>query len=129
MDLVHDRRGPRAVRPLSGCDQHRRRAAERVAAIDEMVHAAAATDPEIRELWPDQADPRYTVITAAARSLTKNPGARPDIPADEATDIMYAVLSPELFLLLTRDRAWPPAKWEQGALRTLSSHLLVDNGL
>ncbi|MGW1107685.1 TetR/AcrR family transcriptional regulator [Streptomyces sp. NPDC002540] len=102
---------------------------ERVAAIDEMVRAATATNPEIRELWPDQSDPRYTVISTAAKSLAEKPGARPDIPADEAADIIYAVLSPELFLLLTRDRAWPPAKWEQWAYRTLSSQLLVANGL
>lgn len=102
---------------------------ERVAAIDEMVRAATATNPEIRELWPDQADPRYTVIATAVKSLTKKPGARSDIPADEAADIIYAVLGPELFLLLTRDRAWPPAKWEQWAYHTLSSQLLVADGL
>ncbi|MFF9509424.1 TetR/AcrR family transcriptional regulator [Streptomyces sp. NPDC014724] len=101
---------------------------ERVAPIDEMVRAATATNPEIRELWPDQADPRYTVISTAAKSLTKKPGARPDIPAAEAADIIYAVLSPELFLLLTRDRAWPPAKWEQWAYHTLSSQLLLAKG-
>ncbi|MER7666419.1 hypothetical protein [Streptomyces sp. NPDC096193] len=42
---------------------------------------------------------------------------------------IYAILSPELFLVLTRYRAWPPAKWEQWAYDTLSSQLLVDNGL
>ena len=80
-------------------------------------------------MWSDQTDPRYTVISTAAKSLTKKPGACPAIPADEAADIIYAVLSPELFLLLTRDRAWPPAKWEQWAYHTLSSQLSVDNGL
>ncbi|MGP3638416.1 TetR/AcrR family transcriptional regulator [Streptomyces sp. 24-1644] len=97
---------------------------ERVAAVSEMVRAATATNPEIRELWPDQADPRYTVISTAAESLIKKPGARPSISAEEAADIIYAVLSPELFLVLTRDRAWPPAKWEQWAYGTLASQLL-----
>ncbi|MFH8371465.1 TetR/AcrR family transcriptional regulator [Streptomyces sp. NPDC018031] len=102
---------------------------ERVAAINEMARAAAATDPEIRELWPDEADPRYAVISTAATSLTRKPGARPGIPADEAADIIYAILSPELFLVLTRDRAWPPAKWERWARRNLGSQLLADGGL
>ncbi|MET7666200.1 TetR/AcrR family transcriptional regulator [Streptomyces sp. NPDC058293] len=101
---------------------------ERVAALNEMVRAATATNPEIRQLWPDQADPRYQVISTAAKSLIKKPGTRPAIPVEEAADVIYAVLSPELFLVLTRDRAWPPAKWEQWAYNTLSSQLLVDNG-
>ncbi|MFE2036615.1 TetR/AcrR family transcriptional regulator [Streptomyces scopuliridis] len=98
---------------------------ERVAAINEMVRAAAATNPEIRELWPDRTDPRYTVISTAARSLTLKPGARPGISAAETADIIYALLSPELFLILTRDRAWSPDKWQRWAYDTLCSQLLV----
>lgn len=97
---------------------------ERVAAVSEMVRAAVATNPEIRELWPDESDPRYTVISTATDALMKKPGARPSVSAEEAVDIVYAVLSPELFLVLTRDRAWPPAKWEQWAHDTLASQLL-----
>ncbi|MEU3996182.1 TetR/AcrR family transcriptional regulator [Streptomyces fungicidicus] len=101
---------------------------ERVAAIAEMVSAAAATDPEIRGLWPDETDPRYEVLSTAAKSLTGKPGARPTLPADEAADILYAVLSPELFLVLTRDRAWPPAKWQRWAHDTLRAQLLAPDG-
>ncbi|MEU6009746.1 TetR family transcriptional regulator [Streptomyces sp. NPDC047453] len=118
---------PTAETALSALTAGTRRTLERVAAVNEMVRAATATNPEIRELWPDQADPRYTVISTAAKSLTKKPGARPSVPVEMAADIIYAVLSPELFLVLTRDRAWPPAKWEQWAYDTLSSQLLADN--
>lgn len=120
---------PTAQSALAALTAGARGTLERVAAITEMVRAAAATNPEIRELWPDGTDPRYTVISTAAKSLTKKPGAHPTISADEAADIIYAVLSPELFLIFTRDRAWPPAKWEQWACDTLSSQLSVDNGL
>ncbi len=102
-----------------------RRTLERVAAINEMVHAATATDPEIRELWPDTTDPRYTVLSTAARALTEKPGARPGLSAEEAADIVYALLSPELFLVLTRDRAWPADKWERWVHDTLGPHLLA----
>ncbi|MEU7697775.1 TetR/AcrR family transcriptional regulator [Streptomyces sp. NPDC039028] len=106
-----------------------RRTLERVAAVNEMVRAAAATNPEIRALWPERADPRYTVISTAARSLAEKPGARRGVPVDEVADILYAVLSPELFLVLTRDRAWPPAKWEEWAYGTLRAQLVVDGAL
>jgi AcrR family transcriptional regulator len=100
---------------------------ERVATIIEMLRAAAASNPEIRGLWPDQRDPRYTVISTAVESLMRKPGARSGIPAGEATDIVYALLSPELFLVLTRDRAWPPATWEQWVYVTLAAQLVTDS--
>ena len=78
-----------------------------------------------RFLWPDETDPRYTVISTAAKALTVKPGARPALSAGEAADIIYAMLSPELFLVLTRDRAWPADKWERWTYDTLCSQLLI----
>ena len=101
---------------------------ERVATITEMLRAAAATNPEIRSQWPDRLDPRYTVISTAVASLMGKPGARSGIPAAEATDIVYALLSPELFLVLTRDRGWSPTSWERWVYDTLASQLLTDSG-
>jgi AcrR family transcriptional regulator len=97
---------------------------ERVAAITEMLRAAAATNPEIRDLWPTGPDPRYLVISTAVESLLSKPGARTDVPGDLAKDVTYGVLSPELFLVLTRDRAWSPAAWERWAYDTLAAQLV-----
>ncbi|GAA0568412.1 TetR/AcrR family transcriptional regulator [Actinomadura livida] len=97
---------------------------ERVAAVNEMVRAAAATNPEIREMWPERDDPRYTVIATAAESLTGKPGARASVTAGEAADVLYGLLSPELFLVLTRDRGWPPDRWERWVYGTLRTQLL-----
>ncbi|MFH8294644.1 TetR/AcrR family transcriptional regulator [Streptomyces sp. NPDC018059] len=116
---------PTAEAALAALVAGARETLERVAAITEMVRAAAATNPEIRELWPDATDPRYTVMSTAAKSLTAKPGARPAVSTDEAADIVYGILSPELFLVLTRDRAWSPAKWERWAYDTLRSQLVA----
>ncbi|MEU9736885.1 helix-turn-helix domain-containing protein [Streptomyces sp. NPDC048002] len=116
---------PTAEAALAALVSGTRATLERVAAISEMVRAAAASDPELRELWPEEADPRYTVISTAVKSFTGKPGARPDVPDEEAADIVYAVLSPELFLVLTRDRAWPAARWERWAYGTLGAQLLT----
>ncbi|MFI7006268.1 TetR family transcriptional regulator [Streptomyces sp. NPDC050145] len=111
---------PTAESALAALTAGTRRTLERVAALTEMARAAAATNPEIREFWPDQADPRYSVISTAAMSLTEKPGARTAVPVEEAADIIYAVLSPELYLVLTRDRAWPsgPGSARPNAPRT-----------
>ncbi|MBT2442782.1 TetR/AcrR family transcriptional regulator [Streptomyces sp. ISL-36] len=98
---------------------------ERAAAVSEMVRAAAAAHPELRDVWPERQDPRHTVHTAAAEALLDKPGARPGLTVEEAADILYALLSPELFLILTRDRAWTPAAWERWAADTLATQLLA----
>ncbi|GIF74929.1 TetR/AcrR family transcriptional regulator [Asanoa siamensis] len=95
---------------------------DRVAPIIKTVESAGATDPEIAGLWPD-ADPRYTVATAAARSLVGKPGGRPGVSATDAADLLYGVLSPELYLLLVRDRGWSPARFERWAFDTLRPQL------
>ena len=101
---------------------------ERVATITEMLRAAAGTDPEIRDLWPAESDPRYTVISTAVESLMGKPGARAGIPVAEATDVVYALLSPELFLVLTRDREWSPTSWERWVYDTLAAQLVTGSG-
>jgi AcrR family transcriptional regulator len=96
---------------------------DRVAEITKMVEAAAAMDPEITALWPQDADPRYTVQSAAAGALMAKPGARADVSAEEAADLLYGLLSPELYLQFVRERGWSPDRWERWVLETLRSQL------
>jgi len=107
------RRHVRGVREILG----------RVAPIMPLIAAAAATDPEIAAQWPDGPDPRYTVQRAAAEVLTAKPGARPDVDTDRAADLLYALLSPELYLVFVRDRGWSPEAWEEWALAALAAGL------
>ncbi|MEU8528488.1 MULTISPECIES: TetR/AcrR family transcriptional regulator [Streptomyces] len=116
---------PTAESALAALVTGSRATLERVAAINEMVRAATASNPEIQELWPERTDPRYTVISTATESLMQKPGAHADLTAEESADIVYALLSPELFLILTRDRAWLPERWERWAFDTLRAQLLA----
>jgi AcrR family transcriptional regulator len=94
----------------------------RVAAISKMVEAAAATDAEVVGLWP-QDDLRFTVHSTAATALMAKPGARPDVSAEQAADLLYGLLSPELYLLFVRERGWSPGRWEQWVQQTLHAEL------
>jgi AcrR family transcriptional regulator len=100
---------------------------ERVAPIMKVLEAAAATDPGIAALWPNQEDPRLTVQTAAATSLLGKPGARSDLTVDRAADILFGLLSPELYLLLVTNRRWSPADWETWTRQTLETQLCEPN--
>lgn len=96
---------------------------QRVARITEMLAAASATDPDVAALRTGTTDPRYTVQAAAAASLTAKPGSRPDVTPAHAADLLYALLSTEMYLLLVRERGWTPDQWEEWTYATLCPQL------
>ncbi|WP_433169498.1 TetR/AcrR family transcriptional regulator [Kribbella sp. CA-247076] len=98
---------------------------ERVSPIMRVLEAAVANDPEVSTLWPQDQDMRYVVQRAAAEALVTKPGAREDLTADEAADLLYAILSPELYLLLVRNRSWSHDTWVHWATTTLTTQLCV----
>ncbi|GII05530.1 TetR/AcrR family transcriptional regulator [Planobispora takensis] len=99
---------------------------ERVAPIGKVLDAACASDPEVAALWPDDTDPRYLVQETAAKALVGKPGARAEMSVQQAADILYGLLSPELYLLFVHARGWSREHWEQWAFQTLHTQLCAD---
>ncbi|TDD12449.1 TetR/AcrR family transcriptional regulator, partial [Kribbella turkmenica] len=91
---------------------------ERISPIMRVLEAAVANDPEVSTLWPQDEDMRYVVQRAAAAALVTKPGARQGLTTQEAADILYAILSPELYLLLVRNRSWSHDSWVRWATGT-----------
>ncbi|WP_410816379.1 TetR/AcrR family transcriptional regulator [Micromonospora sp. 050-3] len=100
----------------------------RVAPIMPLIAAAAATDPEIAVQWPDGPDPRYTVHHAAAEALVGKPDIRPGLSTEMAADVLFGLLSPQLYLIFVRDRAWSADTWEEWARTALTSQLCAEPG-
>ncbi|MDP9867599.1 MULTISPECIES: TetR/AcrR family transcriptional regulator [Streptosporangium] len=96
---------------------------ERVAPIGRVLEGASASDPEVAALWPHDVDPRYVVQRGAAEALVGKPGARAEMSVEEAADLLYGLLSPELYLLFVRERGWPRERWERWAGETLRAQL------
>lgn len=96
---------------------------ERVAPIVEMLRAATAADPALAGQWDDDVDPRFAVHLEAARSLMAKPRARSGMTAEHAADLLFGVLSPELYQVFVRDRGWSPERWEAWAADTLTAQL------
>ena len=101
---------------------------ERVAPIGRVLEAAVASDPEVAALWPHDVDPRYVVQRNAAEALAARPGARVDVPVEEMADLLYGLLSPELYLLFVRERGWTRERWEQWVSEALRTQLCSMNG-
>jgi AcrR family transcriptional regulator len=96
---------------------------QRIAPIMEVLRAASAQDPSLAGIWQQDSDPRLEVHTAAASRLVAKTGARSDLSVEHVADMLYGILSPELYLLFVRDRGWTPQHWEQWVYNTLHLQL------
>ncbi len=119
---------PTAAEQLRAHVHGTRQILDRVARITPLIAAASATDPEIAALWADGPDPRYTVQHAAAQALVGKPDARPGLTAARAADLLFGLLSPQLYLVFVQERGWSPERWEHQARALLSAQLCTGPG-
>jgi AcrR family transcriptional regulator len=96
----------------------------RVAPLWEVARNAASADPDIAaqvhhyKTLTLQAD-RYFVTVLAA-----NGGLRDGLDPLRAADIVFGLLSHELYRLLVVEQGWAPADWERWVADTLAAQLL-----
>ena len=100
----------------------------RVAPVLRIVRDAAGSDPEMAAQWEINQQQRHTAHRALAEILDAKGALRPGLTVDEAADILFALLSLEIFILLTVERGWPPEQWERWAARTVSDTVLTQPG-
>ncbi|WP_345761202.1 TetR/AcrR family transcriptional regulator [Diaminobutyricibacter sp. McL0608] len=95
-----------------------------VAPIHLLVRDAAASDTEMAALLRDSDDSRRARMRHNALSLADRGRLRPGITLEEATDIMWALSSPELFELLVLRAGWSPERFGRYVAESLESALL-----
>jgi AcrR family transcriptional regulator len=96
---------------------------QRSSAILNVLATAAQVDPEAAELLAQIRQQRYTGQSRIVAALRGTGGLDPDLDPDEANDIVYALLSPEVHLILTVERGWPADRYERWIARSLSTFL------
>lgn len=101
-----------------------RRILDRRSAVDAVVRAAATTDPAVRELWDDLRRQRREGQGHLFALVAGREGLREGLAADEAADILYAVLSPETYLTLVGERGWTPERFEAWTIEVMESMLV-----
>jgi AcrR family transcriptional regulator len=128
---VLERAGPRAV----GQERDQRRQIQMFAQvvadnltgaayIGEIIHAAAKTEADVEKLEQKLNKQRWQHMANAVRQFEQNGPLRNKMDEVEATGTVYALTSPEVFLLLTRDRGWSKEKYAQWLADILTRALL-----
>ncbi|MFI6712957.1 TetR/AcrR family transcriptional regulator [Nonomuraea sp. NPDC050478] len=97
---------------------------ERVAPLMRVLRDAAGADPEMAVTWETNQRQRHADHLALARHLAEIGGLRDGMSSERAGDLVYALVSPETYQLLTEQRRWSPAEWESWVYETLSRSLL-----
>jgi hypothetical protein len=85
-----------------------------------IVRDAAGVDPEMAEQFSANQNQRYLAHSWLTESLTAKASLRPD-----ATDIIFTLLSPEVYLLMTVERGWTPDRWQHWVIDTIAASILA----
>lgn len=96
----------------------------RVAPIMGAVRDAATVDAEVAEQWATNEAQRLTAFGVLAQLLDERGALAPHLSVAEATDVIFALNSIEVYLLLTSVRGWSRDRWEEWLTRTLCTSLL-----
>jgi AcrR family transcriptional regulator len=96
----------------------------RIAPIMNIVRDAVGADPEMAAQWQTNQQQRFTAHRALAQQLADKQALRPGLSLQEAADILFTLVSLEVYLLLTAERGWTPAHWERWITSTLIDAIL-----
>ena len=98
--------------------------APRVSPILLLVRDAAAADPEMRDLHARLDADRRRRMTVNAKHLLQGGHLRADMTLREATDVLWAFSSPDLYELLVIRRHWSVARYGQFIGEAIAAALL-----
>ena len=96
---------------------------EGAAAIAEIMNVAAKTEADINELVQKLNKQRWQNMAFAVNQFSAN-GALREKDEKSATDTVWTLTSPEVFLLLTRERGWSAENYSEWLANKLIRALL-----
>jgi AcrR family transcriptional regulator len=96
---------------------------ERSAAIQHVLLTAAHVDTDAAELLAEIRRQRHTGQSRIVAALAARGALDPDLDVAEAADIVYALLSPDVYRILTIERGWTTDRYENWIARSLGELL------
>jgi TetR/AcrR family transcriptional regulator of autoinduction and epiphytic fitness len=94
----------------------------RVAQLYEIMRSAAKTEKDVEDLLQHMLKERLENMTAFVRQIAAHGSLRDGLEIPAAAELIWTITSPEVFLLLTRDRSYSKdqyADWLQANLTRL----------
>jgi AcrR family transcriptional regulator len=105
-----------------------RRLLERAGPLLHAAGTAAASDPELGDLWAKGHRYRLTDMRRLARDLDRAGLLRPGLDAGTAAEVLFALGSPETYRMFTVARGWSPGRYETWLRTALAATVLRPSG-
>jgi AcrR family transcriptional regulator len=97
----------------------------RSAQLQQVLRSAAVVDQEAADLLEAINKQRVDGQSRVARALSERAALADGIGEAEAVDIIYALMSSEVYRILTVERGWSPDRYERWLSRALCAVLLA----
>ncbi len=97
---------------------------QRIAGVLEVIRDAAAVDPDMDELWALIQSDFHANQRVIVQSVHRKKALRPGLGVARATDILWTLNHPDVWLLLVGQRGWTPDQFEQWFADTTCAQLL-----
>jgi AcrR family transcriptional regulator len=97
---------------------------QRYAELDEVVHHAAATDPELGDFWQTAESQRRFGARAFIESLVSKGPLKPGLDQDAAIDMLWVLGASDPYRRLVAESGWATERYEQWLGDTLCDMLL-----
>jgi AcrR family transcriptional regulator len=92
---------------------------QRIGALLRVIRDAAAVDEDGRALWSLINTDFHANQRAIVEALAKHKALRPGLTVAKATDIVWTLNHPDVWLLLHDDRGWSPKAFEAWLVESL----------
>jgi AcrR family transcriptional regulator len=101
---------------------------QRIGGMLKVLRSAAPVDPDAEALWRLIGDDFHANQRVIVESLHARSALRPGLDVARATDILWTLNHPDVWLLLVGERGWTPEQWERWFADTACAQLLGDDG-
>ena len=116
---------PDPERMLRLMAHHVRVVKTRIGPILRVIRSAAVVDTDGAALWQLINTDFHANQRVIINALDAKGGLRPDLTPDQATDILWTLNHPDVWLLLVGERAWSAERFESWFADTVCGQLLV----
>lgn len=98
----------------------------RLAPLFVALRDASSTEPDAKALWQTISDRRAANMRKLVREIQQAGALRPGLGVADAADTIWVTNSPEVYVMLTTERGWPPGRYERWLAATWTRLLLAD---
>jgi AcrR family transcriptional regulator len=105
-----------------------RQVLERAGALQHVLATSALVDDEAAEMLDIVRRQRHTGQSRIVRELARRQALSPSLTKAAAADVIYTLMSPEVYRILTIERGWSENRYEAWLAHALRAQLLRSDG-